>query len=118
MINDIVKLKSDKGNGIDKVHDKDGIEVTDPTKIPKIFNEFFSSIGETISNSFPKGSGAKRKLSAQKDSIYFKPITAFEVHSHIKELNASKSVRPLDPSIKMIKIAGRIIILPTSKLPA
>ena len=109
VINDIVKLKPDKGNVVHKVHDTNGVEISDPEEVPDIFNSYFASIGEKLSKSFSTSTSAKPSLHSQQNSFYLNPISVDEVYRYIKEMDASKSVRPSDPSIHFIKIAAAII---------
>ena len=108
-INDIVNLKQNKGAEIRIIEDTNGVEVSDPVKISNIFNKYFVGIGEKLASSFPTQDDIHPNLFSPKDSFKLKPITVYEVSNHIKNMDATKSVRPSDPPIKFLKIACPVI---------
>ena len=69
VINDIVQLKKGNGKGIVKIEDKNGNEVSEPAKISEIFNQFFVSIGQKLSNSFSKNTDVPPLQCFQKKKI-------------------------------------------------
>ena len=109
MINDIVQLKKRPGKGIVKLEDNNGVEVNEPTKIAQVFNHFFVNIGQKLSSSFSNSNDASFSLASHKKSFYLKPVSAFQIQNFIKQMDASKSVRPSDPPIKFIKIAHEVL---------
>lgn len=110
VINDIVNLNGQKGNGIKTVKDlEEGTEVTEPKEIAKTFNKYFVSIGQKLSQNFPSTQSTPPSFPPMYNSFYLKPFTVHEVSKHIQQLDSSKSVRPSDPPIKFIKLAEDII---------
>ena len=85
------------------------MEVTDPAKVSEIFNQYFVSIGEKLSNSFSTNNDTRPLLNSLPKSFYLKPISVNEVSNHIKNMDVSKSVRPGDPPIYFIKMANEVI---------
>ena len=111
-VNEIVNLKENKKNLISNIKCEDGTLTSDTQKIAETLNNFFVNVGSK--QHFPKIQHTFNKHShipVQKNSIFFKPFSTYEVKRHIKEMKTSKSVRPGDPPIKFIKIACDVFYL-------
>ena len=108
-VNEIVQLKGKKTNQILHVQGSDGSEIYNPQQISESFNQFFVSIGKKLSSSFSPSSCETPSFSSQTRSFFLKPLTVADVFSQIKQLDCSKSVRPCDPPIKLIKISNEVL---------
>ncbi len=108
IINDIVYLKKGKGRSIHQIKDEDGRLTNEPIQIAETVNKFFVGIGQKLSSKFSE-IHSDLNFPSNKSSFFFKPISMYEVRSHIDQMDKSKSARPTDPQVKFLKMAKDIV---------
>ena len=110
-VNEIVDIKGKKENQLKNIQLGDNTTTSDQQEIVEILNKFFVSVGSSNNQLNLSFTPSYSHIPVQKNSFFLKPISIYELKSHIKAMNASKSVRPGDPPIKFIKIACDVIAL-------
>ena len=91
-----------------------GQTITEPITIANTFNNFFTSIGQSINDSIPQTNINPLSYLTNRIDVDFtaKPTTNEEVQKIIYSLNNSKSSGPLSIPIKLLKMAAPLIIPP------
>ena len=96
------KHKSNRQPTIITVKDKD---VTNPKNIANVFNNFFTNIGPSLSNTIPQSKKNFKKLlnNSSLNSFVLKPIIHDEVRKLISQLNNRKALGPTSILVTILK---------------
>ena len=81
-INEIVSLKKKQKNELKSLKECDGTLTSDPQKMARILNQFFTSIGNNISTT---DNSYSPNIPYQKNSFFLKPFSIYEVKKWIPQ---------------------------------
>ena len=95
-----------------------GQTITEPITFANTFNNFVTSIGQSINDSIPQTNINHLSYLTKRIDVDFtaKPTSNEEVQKIIYSLNNSKSSGPLSIPIKLLKTAAPLIIPPPDKI--